>query len=77
MSWTPTNAGLTVTVSDIGIGIASDQIEKIFDEHYQIESAHSATSKGLGLGLSIVQRVSSLLDLRVTVRSALGPPSRR
>jgi len=67
-----TPKGLVVTVSDTGIGIESDQIERIFDEHYQIASARSADRKGLGLGLSIVQRISKLLDLPIAVSSLPG-----
>lgn len=75
VSWTAEKDDLIVTVSDTGIGIDNEQVEKIFDEHYQIQSAQSSESKGLGLGLSIVQRVSTLLRHPVTVKSALGQGS--
>ena len=71
-----TQDGFGISVSDTGIGIDNSQIERIFDDHYQIASVNSADTKGLGLGLSIVQRISKLLSLPVAVSSELGKGSR-
>ncbi|QGZ66230.1 hybrid sensor histidine kinase/response regulator [Paraburkholderia acidisoli] len=50
-----------VDVWDTGIGIAPTHREAIFSEYYQINNPGRDRSKGLGLGLSIVHRVASIL----------------
>jgi|HigsolmetaAR205D_1030408.scaffolds.fasta_scaffold00293_3 PAS domain S-box-containing protein len=63
--------GLTVTVTDTGIGIPADKLERIFDEYYQVDT-HGAKRMGVGLGLAIVREVSRLLGMTVTVTSTIG-----
>ncbi len=62
-------------VRDTGIGIAADELERIFDEFYQIGNAERDRSKGLGLGLSIVRRLARLIDAELRVRSHPGKGS--
>jgi two-component system CheB/CheR fusion protein len=64
-----------IEVWDSGIGIAADHLHAIFDEFHQIDNAARERSKGLGLGLSIVQRLGALLDHEIGVRSTLGKGS--
>jgi two-component system CheB/CheR fusion protein len=64
-----------IEVWDTGIGIAKDELHAIFDEFHQIDNAARERSKGLGLGLSIVQRLGALLDHEIGVRSTLGKGS--
>jgi two-component system, sensor histidine kinase len=66
---------LRIAVRDSGIGIAEDQIGLIYDEFYQVGVAPNATRDGYGLGLSIVQRITRLLDIQIEVRSKLGEGS--
>ena len=61
---------LTIQVRDSGIGVAQAEQGKIFDAYHQAEKADFLAGRGLGLGLSIVQRLADLLDHPVTVRSA-------
>jgi signal transduction histidine kinase len=42
-----------VTVRDTGIGIAADQLERIFDPFVQVRSELTRTAEGTGLGLAI------------------------
>jgi two-component system, sensor histidine kinase len=63
-----------IEVHDTGIGIAAGEQQRIFEEFYQV--AGSASSKGLGIGLSIVQRFAALLGHRLTVESTPGRGSR-
>ncbi|WP_448187808.1 ATP-binding protein [Azospirillum sp. sgz301742] len=63
---------LLIEVSDTGIGIAPDQLERIFDEFHQVDNPGRDKARGLGLGLAIVQRLAGILDHPVEVRSALG-----
>lgn len=64
-----------IAVRDSGIGIAEDQLGLIYDEFYQVGVGPNAQRDGYGLGLSIVQRISRLLDITVEVRSKLGEGS--
>ena len=61
-----------IEVRDSGIGIASEHHARIFQEFFQVHNAERDRSKGLGLGLNIVQRTAQLLGHPVGVRSALG-----
>ncbi|GGA55089.1 CheR family methyltransferase [Sphingomonas psychrolutea] len=63
---------LRIEIWDTGIGIAKADLTAIFDEFHQIDNAARERSKGLGLGLSIVQRLGALLGHDVNVRSRLG-----
>ncbi len=64
-----------IEVLDTGIGIPADQVRYIYDEFYQIGVPTNASRDGYGLGLSIVQRLVKLLDLRLDVRSEFGKGS--
>lgn len=66
---------LRIEVWDTGIGIAADQLHAIFEEFHQIDNAARERSLGLGLGLSIVQRLGRLLGHEVDVRSQPGKGS--
>ncbi|MGE5313770.1 MAG: ATP-binding protein [Acidobacteriota bacterium] len=63
------------SVEDTGIGIAEENLERIFDEYAQVESAQLGTPKGTGLGLPISRRLAELLGGRVEVRSVFGTGS--
>ncbi len=69
------NAAIRVDVLDTGIGIPSEQIAYIYDEFYQVDVPTNSTRDGYGLGLSIVQRLVRLLNLRLEVRSEVGKGS--
>lgn len=62
-------------VTDTGIGIAQDQLGRIFQEFYQVGSVPREREKGFGLGLSIVQRYADLLHARLQVQSSPGEGS--
>jgi two-component system CheB/CheR fusion protein len=68
-------ADMLIEVWDTGIGIAPDQLQMIFEEFHQIGNAPPDSSRGLGLGLSIVQRLGDLLGHGVSVRSVPGKGS--
>jgi signal transduction histidine kinase len=61
-----------IEVWDSGIGIAPEHHQAIFTEFYQVGNTERDRSKGLGLGLNIVQRTAGLLGLRLALRSSLG-----
>lgn len=56
-------------VTDHGQGIAAEDIDSIWDRYYQSSSNHSRTSKGSGLGLSIVKQIFVLHKAKYGVHS--------
>lgn len=66
---------LRIEVRDNGIGISKIDQENIFREFFQLAQPQLDVSKGLGLGLSIVDRLAKLLGHRMELRSALGKGS--
>jgi signal transduction histidine kinase/CheY-like chemotaxis protein len=63
---------VSIEVWDSGIGIAADKLDLIFQEFYQIDNPERDRSKGLGMGLAIVRRLSDLLGHELEVRSTPG-----
>ncbi len=63
---------VSIEVWDTGVGIAEDQLGPIFEEYHQVDNPARERSRGLGLGLSIVQRLGDLLGHSVRVRSRPG-----
>jgi len=61
-----------LSVEDSGIGIATAEQEKVFDEFYQVANPERDRSKGIGLGLSIVKRTCKLLGHDLSFTSATG-----
>jgi signal transduction histidine kinase len=62
-------------VSDTGIGIKEENIEKIFDRFYQEDSSRDTNKEGSGLGLSLVQEIVNSYGGTINVRSDLGEGS--
>lgn len=65
--------GISVSVSDTGVGMDAQTAERIFDRYYQ--SPDGRSRGGNGIGLSIVKRIVTLCAGTVTVRSAPGEGS--
>ena len=63
---------LAIEVRDNGIGIAAEHQAAIFAEFYQVGNTAREQTKGLGLGLSIVDRLAKALNIEVALRSQLG-----
>jgi len=62
-------SNIRIMVFDNGKGIPLQEQRKVFDEFYQLNNPERNRSKGLGLGLSIVKRLSDLLNHKITMRS--------
>ena len=71
-----TGDGVMICVHDTGIGIREDKLEAIFEEFTQVHEDRSIGTRGIGLGLSIVDRITRLLGLSVGVASTEGKGSR-
>jgi heavy metal sensor kinase len=65
--------GCTLEVEDTGIGIALENLEKIWDRFYRVDPSRSG--EGTGLGLSMVKWIVQLHEGRVTVESRPGEGS--
>lgn len=63
------------TVSDTGIGIASSDIEKLFEPFIQVDNSSTRKYGGVGLGLAISGRLCKLMGGGITVRSELNKGS--
>lgn len=59
-------------VWDTGWGIATQERERVFEEFYQVGNPERDRTKGVGLGLAIVRRLTTLLDHRIELRSQPG-----
>ena len=66
---------LQVIVEDTGIGIAANQLDRIFDTFIQSEGQSTRKYGGTGLGLAITRRLTEMLGGRVSVESELGKGS--
>lgn len=62
-------------VQDTGIGIPAAEHQRVFEEFYRLDNPERDRSRGLGLGLSIVRQLTSLLGLTLTMASAPGQAS--
>ncbi len=63
---------LVLGVSDTGAGVAAADIERIFKPFTQVDATSTRTKGGMGLGLSIAQRMAHALGGKVSVTSELG-----
>lgn len=61
-----------VSVSDTGIGIPSEDLNRIFERFYRVDKARSRPTGGTGLGLPIVKEIITRLGGAVHVESQLG-----
>jgi PAS domain S-box-containing protein len=63
---------IVVSVADEGIGIAADELPRIFERFYRTDRARLAQSSGTGLGLAIVKEIVDLHSGSITVTSEPG-----
>lgn len=68
------NNRIECVISDSGIGISEEDLDKVFHPFFRTKAANQAHIKGMGLGLSIVQRLCTLLtiDLKVISTENIG-----
>lgn len=58
-------------VKDTGIGIASQDLDRVFERFYRVDKSHSKNIEGTGLGLSIVKHGAKYHNAKVHIKSEL------
>lgn len=66
---------ISITVTDRGIGIPADELDRIFERFYRLDPSRNTATGGTGLGLSIVKHVMAQHQGEVTVWSEIGEGS--
>lgn len=66
---TKNNRNFMVTVTDSGIGMSADFLERIFEPFSQEEEGYTRKFEGTGLGLSLVKKYAEINKLRIDVQS--------
>jgi heavy metal sensor kinase len=62
----------TLSISDTGSGIPSENISNIFDRFYRVDKSRSSGTGGSGLGLSIVKKIAEIHGFDIDVRSEIN-----
>ena len=63
---------ISVSISDTGPGIPVDELDKIFDRFYQVDSSSAREYEGSGIGLSLVKELIQLMKGNIDVKSRMG-----
>ena len=61
-----------ISISDSGIGMEQEEVERIFDRFYKVDTARTRNVEGSGLGLSIVKKIVELHQGEISVESVKG-----
>ena len=64
--------GVTLTVTDTGIGIPAADVDRVFERFYRVDKSHSKEIGGTGLGLSIVKHGAAFHNAKVSLQSTEG-----
>ncbi|MCR5097399.1 MAG: response regulator [Lachnospiraceae bacterium] len=72
----PGNAYLTFCVSDTGIGIRPEDLEKLFSEFERIDLERNRNVEGTGLGMNITKQLLEMMGAKLIVQSVYGQGSK-
>jgi cell cycle sensor histidine kinase DivJ len=65
-------SGIEIAVSDTGVGIAPDNVERLGQPFEQVDGAHTRTQEGTGLGLALVKALTAMHGGEARIESRLG-----
>src|SRR5262249_50924677 len=68
--------GMTLTISDEGVGIRAEDLPHLCDPFYRSSEARRLGRPGVGLGLTVVQRIATVLGGELRIDSKPGQGSR-
>lgn len=71
----PDNDGLTVSVTDTGIGVPLEDLPRLFERFYRVDRSRTRSTGGSGLGLAIVKQLVEAHAGRVWATSEVGKGS--
>lgn len=69
------SSGIIIKISDKGIGMSKEAVQKIFDRFFRVSTGNVHDVKGFGLGLSYVKNIVDMHSGEITVKSELGKGS--
>jgi two-component system phosphate regulon sensor histidine kinase PhoR len=67
---------VVITVSDTGVGIPPEELERVFERFYRSDPSRARSTGGFGLGLSIARDLIEAMGGRITAQSEVGGGSR-
>lgn len=68
--------GKSLAVADTGIGIAEENLDKIFDRFFTVDKSHDGKNGGFGLGLAVVKKICRKSGWKLSVESKKGEGSK-
>jgi two-component system sensor histidine kinase SenX3 len=68
----PSSTDVVVAVSDTGIGIDEEALERVFDRFFRTDASRNRTIAGTGLGLAIVRSIATIHGGRVSAERRPG-----
>ena len=68
--------GARMSIEDTGIGIAEENLERIFDRFFTVDKSHNGQGGGFGLGLAVVKKICKRAGWEIRVESKLGEGTR-
>lgn len=65
-----------LSVEDTGIGIAEENMSKVFSRFFTVDKSHSGKNGGFGLGLAVAKKICQKSGWKISVQSTLGEGSK-
>lgn len=70
-----TKSRVVIIVKDNGVGISTENLNKVFERFYRVDGSRSKSTGGVGLGLSLVKEIVDSLKGEIKVNSKVGEGS--